>query len=94
SNFRDIASRAATASRTLAPWQTIDGELGVSRLKSRPPRVKALKDSEELKLLGERGGLRQECPTKNGRFFMRKSWETYRKIHGKHAMIRVAEFLS
>lgn len=38
SNFRDIASRAATASRTL-----------VSRLKSRPPRVKALKDSEELK---------------------------------------------
>lgn len=38
SNFRDIASRAATASRTL-----------VSRLKSRPPRVKALNDSEELK---------------------------------------------
>jgi len=31
----------------------------VSRLKSRPPRVKALKDSEELKLLGERGGLRR-----------------------------------
>ena len=29
-----------------------------------------------------------------GRFFMRKSWETYRKIHGKHAIIRVAEFLS
>ena len=39
----------------------------VSRLKSRPPRVKALKDSEELKLLGERGeaaAKRQECPTK------------------------------
>eukprot|EP00435_Cladocopium_sp_Y103_P016358 s241_g4.t1 len=39
-NFRDIASRAATASRTL-----------VSRLKSpRAPRVKVLKDSEELKI--------------------------------------------